>query len=342
MAQAIQTRESEWAKSLSEVERDPLFFELFGARQGGEKIIRFKRFGRTGISTQFYEMQDANVQGGGDVSPELLLEKKKGMLELIQKMGQGNFEKYFLYREESEKPDVLSEKCGLTAAEVKKVQDFILDMSVEAEFYHPSLLQPGTIVRPTLVGKIIENNDASYSISYFSPHLARGLYEINHTALKWWQKQKGLSREDAAKLRRYIGLLELSNLKQGAFWRVIDFLLTAQKDYFITRDLKKMAPVSLREVARQLDFAASTISRVIHAKSVQLPWDKEVPIAFLMPGQRKIVLSILESYLEKGSIKTDAQLGREIANSYGIKVSRRTITACRHVLKLDKTQRKAA
>ncbi len=174
-------------------------------------------------------------------------------------------------------------------------------------------------------------------MSFFSPHWARGLYDIDHDALPRWQKSKKLNREQAARLRRFIGVLELSNLKQGAFWRVIDHLLKAQKDYLTTRDETKMAPVSLRKVAKFLQFAPSTLSRVLACKSVHLPWGKEVYLLHLLPGQRRIVLNIVGKYLsETPRPGTDSKIAKFIEESYGVKVSRRTITACRHIIQSRK------
>jgi DNA-directed RNA polymerase specialized sigma54-like protein len=221
--------------------------------------------------------------------------------------------------------------------EAKQLQDFILDVSVQAEFYHPSALNSPNFVKPTLIGRIIRNEDGTFSMAFFSPHLARGMYAIDRLALRRWQKSKKLDRPTASRLRRYVGLLELSNLKQGAFWRVIDYLLVAQKEYLTTRDLTRMAPISLRKVARELQFAPSTISRVMGAKSVLLPWDREVMLSHLMPGQRNVVLNILEKILSNGHKQmTDMELSKLLAGSFAVKVSRRTITACRHVLNKKK------
>ena len=334
MAQAIHMRETEWAKILSEIERDPLFQELMGAQHGSERVIKYKRMGRSQLSGQFYEMQDANViGGGGGESPESLLDKKKHLLKLIQKIGQEKFEKYFLYREECLPIGEVAKFCDISESEALALHDFVMEMSIQAEFYHPSSLQPHNLVKPTMIGKILKNEDGSYSISFFSPHMARGTYEINGDVLKKWQKDKKLDRVQASKLRRYVGLLELSNLKQGAFWRVVEYLLQIQKDYFASNDMTKLAPVSLRHIARTLQFAPSTISRVISNKSIMLPWDHEVLIAHLMPGQRKVVLNILEKMMpEGGQHMTDAALSLQIQNTFGIKVSRRTVTACRHVI----------
>jgi DNA-directed RNA polymerase specialized sigma54-like protein len=334
MAQAIKLPESEWAKMLSEVEKDPVFQELMAARSEGRKIIRFKRFGQTGLSGQFYESQDANVVGGGGETPESLLDQKKHLLTLIEKVGQEKFERFFLFREEGDTLENIASQCAVSVEEAKELQDFVLDMSVQTEFYHPSSLQTSALARPTLVGRIVANTDGTFSIAFFSPHLARGMYEIDRDALRRWQKSKKLDRQAAARLRRYIGVLELSNLKQGAFWRVIDHLLRVQKNYFKTQDPTKMMAVSLRKVAKELQFAPSTISRVMSLKSVLLPWDREILITDLMPGQRKVVLHILDKMMgESHKHPTDFELSRKIAESYGVKVSRRTITACRHALR---------
>jgi hypothetical protein len=333
MAQAIQLRESEWARMLSEVERDPLFQDLLSAKIGDRRIIRYKRFSRTHLSGQFYESQDVNVVGGSGESPETLLSRKKHLLELIRRVGQEKFERYFLYRDESYPViEELAQTCNVTAGEAKELQDFVIEMSVQSEFYHPSALQPHNLVKPTLVGEIIKNEDGAYSLSFFSPHLARGLYEVDSEMLKKWQKDKQLDRTQSSRIRRYVGLLELSNLKQGAFWRVAEYLLRIQKDYFDSQDLSKLAPVSLRHVARTLQFAPSTISRVLSNKSIMLPWKREASILTLMPGQRKVVLTILDRMLIDKHDLTDMKLAQEIASTFGIKVSRRTVTACRHVL----------
>ncbi len=333
MAQAIKMPESEWAKLVSDIEHDTLFQELVNARAEGKRIIKFKRFARTGLAGQFYDSQDVDVAGGGGLSPEALLEQKKHLLTIIEKIGQENFEKHFLYREGSETAEDIAGICGLTMDEAKQVQEFVVDMSVQAEFYHPSHLQPSELARPTLIGRIVQNEDHTFSIAFFSPHLARGMYEIDRDALRRWQRSKKLDRAAAARLRKYVGILELSNMKQGAFWRVIDYLLKAQKEYFETQDPTKMSPVSLRKVAAHLQFAPSTISRVLASKSVLLPWDREVALLNLMPGQRRIILEVMSRIAGEGSPHvTDMALARKIEERFKLKISRRTVTACRHVL----------
>ncbi|MFN0117980.1 MAG: hypothetical protein ACKVQC_06810 [Elusimicrobiota bacterium] len=333
MAQAIQLPESQWARLIGDIERDPLFQDLLSGKSEGKKVIRFKRFGQTKLASQFYDNQETNVAGGHGSAPETILNQKIHLLKLIQKIGQDNFEKFFLYREEGESLENIAEVCHLSMSETKEIQDLILDVSVQAEFYHPSALESNDLARPQMVGKIIPNVDGTYSMSFFSPHLARGMYEIDRDALKRWQKNKGLNRSEAARLRKYIGVLELSNMKQGAFWQVTDFILKAQKAYFDSKDETKLSPISLRKGAKDLHFSPSTLSRVLALKSVLLPWDKEVLITDLMPGQRRVVLVALDKTLHENNQKwTDLQLAHHLAENYSLHVSRRTITACRHLI----------
>jgi DNA-directed RNA polymerase specialized sigma54-like protein len=64
-------------------------------------------------------------------------------------------------------------------------------------------------------------------------------------------------------------------------------------------------------------------------------------LSHLMPGQRKVVLSILEKITTGSDVPaTDMALSRRIEDEFKVKVSRRTITACRHVL--DRRKDKAA
>lgn len=333
LAQAIEMPETEWAKAIQDIEKDPLVRELFEARINGAPIISYKRFGKTNLSNQFYDDQDVNVIGGGGETPEALLSKKRHLLEIIQKIGQNNFERFFLYRNESTPAADIAGACGLSHDQVAEVQDFVLEMSVNAEFYFPSRLLSEESVKPTLTGQIVKKDDGAFEMAFYSPHLARGRYEIHAAELKAWFSQKDLPREDQSRLKKLINILELCNLKQNAFFNVLDYLLSSQKAYLDSKDPTNLSPLSLRQVARILHFSPSTICRVIAIKSVLLPWGEEVFISHLMPGKRKVVLAALEKILldAKKPMK-DHELMKAVADNYGIKVSRRTITTCRHVL----------
>jgi hypothetical protein len=192
MAQAIKMPEREWAEMLAQIERDPLFQELISARAEGRRVIRFKRFASTQMSSQAYDFQEEQVMDRSAPSPEGLLERDKDLLPLIKKIGVEKFEKMFLYRESDLAIDAIAAECGISLDDARRLQNFVIDFSVQSEFYHPSTLTGDATVRPSLIGRIIKNDDGTYNIAFNSPHLARGLYEIDRTALRRWYKEKNL------------------------------------------------------------------------------------------------------------------------------------------------------
>jgi hypothetical protein len=317
MAKAMEMSETEWAKALAAVESDPLFHELAHPAEGAP-IIRTKRLGNTRLSDAFYDQ--AAEPADADAAAH-----KRRLLELAGRMGRETFERFLIHREEQ-----------MAGDEASQARAAILTVSAQTELFHPSTASANVL------GQICASGDGSYHLSFFSPHLARGLYEIDRARLKEWQAQRGLTRDAAARLRRLLGVMELANMKTGAFWRVAERLLQLNRAYFDSQDEARMAPVSLRKLADQLDFAPSTVSRVVSGKSVLLPWGREVLVSDLMPGQRRVVLAILGKILPAMSAETDMTVARRLKDEHGVSVSRRTVTACRHVLQSREPQQRAA
>lgn len=322
MAKAMEMSETEWAKALASVESDPLFHELAHPAEG-VPVIRTRRLDNTRLSDAFYETASTTADAAAT-------EDKRRLLELAGRMGREAFERFLIHRE--------TQMAGEEAARARAA---ILTVSAHTEAFHPSSLGAAPTAANVL-GKICPSGNGSYHLSFFSPHLARGLYEIDRARLREWQAQRGLSRDAAARLRRLLGVMELANMKTGAFWRVIDRLLSLNRAYFDSQDEARMAPVSLRKLADQLDFAPSTVSRVVSGKSVILPWGREVFVSDLMPGQRRVVLAILGKILPSMSAETDMTVARRLKDEHGVSVSRRTVTACRHVLRSREPQQQRA
>lgn len=323
MAKAMEMSETDWARTLADVERDPLFAELLQPFNGA-RIVKYRRFDGSRLSAAFYESVPVVTDGIAAA-----VEQKRRLMEIADRMGRDDFEKRVIHGEDGPVPDNAL------------AQELILDLSAQTEAFHPSsLVVDGA--SPNVVGQICPGDGGAYHATFFSPHLARGLYDIDRPRLREWQAQRGLGRDAAARLRRIVGLMELSNMKQGAFWRVLERLLAHNRAFFETRDPSRMAPVSLRKVAVELDFAASTVSRVVSGKSILLPWGEEVLIVDLMPGQRRVVLAILEKLLPGMESATDLEISRVLQEAHGVAVSRRTITACRHIIESQLRRQQAA
>ncbi len=323
MAKAMEMSEPDWAKALSTLEKDPLFLELTRPADGNP-IVRYKRFGHSRLADGFYDAPSPIHE----VSEAEMFEKRRQLLEMASRMGHDAFERAVVLHEGTMTPDVIV------------ADDLLSAVSTSIDKIHHSSLSDTEPVN--VLGKVAAIESGAFAVSFYFPHLVRGLFEIDRPRLKEWQSGRGLGKEDASRLRRLVGLMELSNMKQGAFWRVLERLMVLNRDYFETRDPSRMAPVSLRKLADQLDFAPSTVSRVVSGKSLILPWGQEAAISDLMPGQRRVVLSILEKVLPDMPRATDLAIARRLKESHGVTVSRRTVTACRHIIEGSAPQANAA
>ncbi|MCX5789944.1 MAG: hypothetical protein NTX64_15790, partial [Elusimicrobia bacterium] len=115
MAEWIQMPEREFSRQVEEIEKDPLFRKLFFSEGSG--VIRRQRWpgGRYGGS--FYELQEGTLATGERVRVEEALGVKKDLLPLIRKMGQENFERYFLYCEEGVPLVEIGRRTGVKVAD---------------------------------------------------------------------------------------------------------------------------------------------------------------------------------------------------------------------------------
>ena len=101
MAEWIEMPESEFAREIAGVEKDPLFKKLYFGASGGPGIVRRQRWPRAGFSGSFYESNEALLVGGERVRVEELLGENSAVMPKIRKMGRAAFERYFLYAEEA-------------------------------------------------------------------------------------------------------------------------------------------------------------------------------------------------------------------------------------------------
>jgi hypothetical protein len=220
----------------------------------------------------------------------------------------------------------------LSPEEGGSVSQFLLEFSSRAEFFHASSLSIDPPHCMTLVGQIIKGRELS--VAFFSPHLARGRYRVNETAIKSWLRDQFPKRSQGLQARKLLEKVRLINIRHSAFFRILSKAVDSQKNYLDTRDERRLEPVSAQDVARALDLSPSTVSRVIAGKSFLLPWGVETPISALLPGRHQVLLIAVEKVLEKAAHSlTDAQLTAVVRKDFHLKVSRRSINACRHELK---------
>lgn len=335
--QLLRLGETQIAELIKEIEEDPLFLRMLRPESRDWKVLKFQPHPRTRLSTSFYEMTDQPAPAGAPSDIAALIEERKGVLELIHKIGQDAFERHFLRAEEALTVGALAETLGISPAEVKRIQDFLLAYSVRAEFFEPSARSGGDptqhrrVVRLARLG-LGEDGEAHFDL--LSPHLARGRYEIQYEKLEGLAQGDALSPEQKRHLRAFVRRLELVNWRQNTLFRIVDLLCHQQRGFLAKRDTLKRLPITQRQMARKLSVAPSTVNRAIQDRSLVLPWGEEALLEEMFCSRKNLCVEALESLSvdDKGFARlADHELQGRLKEMLGVAVPRRTLNTYRRL-----------
>lgn len=67
---------------------------------------------------------------------------RREIIPIIRNLGVEKFKEYFLYNEGNYSNEERSIQCGLTIGEVSRVNNFIDDLAIHSDFFHPSRIVP--------------------------------------------------------------------------------------------------------------------------------------------------------------------------------------------------------
>ncbi|MBI4376867.1 MAG: hypothetical protein HY549_10515 [Elusimicrobia bacterium] len=328
MAEWIEMPEQKFAQEIEKIEKDPLFQKLFYGKEGS--AIRRQKWAAGRFSGSFYEVNEQVAAGSQRVRVEEKLDEKQRLLPKIRKIGQEAFERYFLYAEEPLPLEEIARRTGLPLEDIQAINQLLLEIGSEAEFAGPP---PGTATASfsCLARLSIEAEEPIFE--FFSPHWARGLYNIRYEKLEQWKRDGMFQPAEMRRLPHLLKRMETVNLRQNTLYRVMETVTKLQAEFLKTRRKDLLRPISLRKLAWRLDLAPSTVSRALSGRGVKLPWGQEVPLIKFLPGRRRVLRDVLSQWLEKdGRAATDSFLAQRLREEYGIKVSRRTVNAVRNEL----------
>lgn len=329
MAQWIEMPERDFAREIARLEKDTLFKKLYHGDGAQPGVIRRQRWPRGRFGG--LELLEGLAAGRQRVGVEEKLESRDALVDLIRRVGQRDFERYFLYAEEALPLGEIARRTGISEDEAARVNDLLVELGAEAEFAGPA--EPaGAPPRATIASVELERSGEP-SFAFASPHWARGLYHIRYDLLESLKGSGSLSPEDLRKLPGMLKRLETLNLRQNTMYRIMESLVRLQSDYLRSKDPERKRAVSLRLLARRLDLAPSTVSRALHGRSIVLPWGEQGALIDLLPGRRRQLRLILEDWLAEDPSPADAALVERLKNEHGIAASRRTVNAVRHELK---------
>ncbi len=145
------------------------------------------------------------------------------------------------------------------------------------------------------------------------------------------------------KLKEAKDLVNLLNLRKATLYKIVLIIVEKQISFFVGGELR---PFSMQEIATELGFAESTISRAVSNKYIECNLgifplkhfftnavDKD-----LSSSQIKSYIKSLVDYENKDEPLTDETILEFIEEKFGLKMVRRTITKYRKILDIPSSK----
>ena len=336
MADWIEMPEREFAHEVEKLEKDPLFQKLYFGDQRIPGAVRRQRWPGGRLSGSFYEIDERTSAGAGErVGVEEFASERGPGLAAIRRMGQKDFERYFLHGEDALTLEEIGRRTGLSPEEVRSIHELVVELGARAEFEGKVKAPTAAPDRQAACLARISLSAGAPTFEFYAPYWARGLYQVRYDLLERW-KSGGLSPDERKHLPALLKRLETVNLRQSTLFRLLEMVARLQADYLAHEREEDLRPISLRQLAKRLDLAPSTVSRAFARRSVRLPSERELPLIGFVPGRRRVLRRLLGQWLAESGAVTDAALAARLKSERGIAVSRRTVNAVRHELQAVK------
>lgn len=342
LANFMNLPEDEFAKFIREIENDPLFIRLTYPEDKTKKVITYRRLPHTDLATNFYELKENIAPDKTEFDAVSFLENKEEIISTIKKIGEERFKKYFLYNEDKISGKLIADECSLSLSEVKRINDFVNELSIRTEFFYPSTITPQ--IHYSKIASIEKDGSGGFFIKYYSPNLARGEYSINYEKIAELKKDGTFPKSEIKALGKLLKKLELINLRKATIYQIIYHILQIQTNYLRSADWRKIKFFSQRELALKINVHPSVINRMIGFKSLGTPWGEEKPIKFFFGNRKSEVQGLIREIIEEEPRPnlvrgySDEQIRNKLKNEHEIIIARRTVREYRNELKIPSTR----
>jgi len=328
-ANLLEMPEDEFHRLIIEIEQSPLFKRLYQR----EKLIRYHRFPRTDICSSFYQLKEEMAADQGALDVESLLLNKEQIVRQIQKLGLEKFKRYFLFPASGMTLEEIAAECNLDVSEAQKINSLIDEFSIMTEFYHPSNVTSGGIHYSRVAS--VEKDGEGFIIGYYSASLARGQYSIDYERFEELKVTGAFTEAEVKETRQLFKKLELINSRKKTVTQILQHIIEKQAIYLESGDLKSLLPFSQKEVAEKIGLAPSSVSRAIIGKSIDTPWDEEIPLKHFFPKPKRFKKELLEQLLETDKeLASDEAIRAKLWEKFGVAISRRSVASLRKELKI--------
>jgi hypothetical protein len=222
-------------------------------------------------------------------------------------------------------------KAGITPEEAGRIEDFLTRLWVREELGGAAPAAP-SVGFSVVAGFVVE--DGRPALRFFHREAWQGRWRVDQNAFRVWCASRPAA--EAAAARRLASALEFTDRRKTTLLKVLEAVMEVQKDWLLTGDPGRMAPLTQRSVAAAAGSDPSVVNRLAANKAVELPWGTEAPLKSLMPSSKDLGKNVLASLAMDDPGLSDEDLRAAMVEK-GYALSRRSIAQYRAELGLGRT-----
>ena len=197
----------------------------------------------------------------------------------------------------------------------------------------------------------LENNELNLNLNYRNSPILNISKDYDEMLRGYkLEKNKTKSQKEAIqfikqKLDSAKWFIDAVKQRQQTLMITMQAIMNYQREYFISGDEKKIKPMILKDIAKEIEMDISTISRVANSKYVDTPYGTKLLKEFFSESMMttsgeeistieiKKILEKIISDENKRKPETDEKLVK-ILNEKGYKIARRTVAKYREQLNI--------
>lgn len=238
----------------------------------------------------------------------------------------------------------IASRMKITMAEVKELHDFILTLNPRpcsftcdhsTEFMTPDI--------------IVELKDDKFVFHLNDGYLPA--IQLNKDYSHYLQEKNDVSKYMQTQYKNYQWLLTSIEQRRNTIIKIVSVLLDKQKNFFES-GLSSLKPLTLKEVANEIEMHESTVSRATANKVIQTPHGTyELRCLFTSKletssgdsiSQTKVKTLLEEFIASENKFKpySDQKIAEYFNAEQGISISRRTISKYREELRIPPSSKR--
>lgn len=329
----LQMSEDEVSKLIALLESDYLFQKLHRAEDRDWKIFSRERFPSTKYTPSFYEFDETlSVQPAASPDVQTVLLTHKKLFKEIEKIGQENFESYFLYDEGEKSAAEIATELGIPESTVKEIRTLTDQILMQSQS-QTSPVQPAQAnelgLRYSKIAAYARKPNGEFEIDFMSPNMGRGLYKINYERLKKLKQSGALNSQEKKSVQELIEWLELINGRKNLIFKILKWLPVYQKDFFSSGDWDQLVPLTQKIVAKALNVTPAAVCRAIQNRSIDTVQGEEAPLVDFFPSTKDMAKRKLAPLFKENPNLSDEKMKTLIQKTFGIALSRRSVNIYR-------------